>query len=457
MNKIFRKFIKGVKEIKLSDSEKSVLRSKISEFISFNPIRDNVSMPKSKNYISIFTVQHFVKGVAFLLVVAIVAGGSGVSYAASSSLPGDKLYNIKVNVNEKIEESLAITPEAKAAVKSKKVERRLEETQTLVKTNKLNETSKKIVEEKLEKHIEELSREIENLKETGEIDIVLETTAKLTPVLEAHKDKLIEANIKETETLLEKVESTIKNVEEEEKEIISEVEDKEEAIETKEGMESNTEEDQKVDEALEESKEELEEISERISSLVESRIESAEDKLSNLKKDFESVKTDIAKIEEKKPVEQNMLTEAEVEAQDNPTEDLTEKVEVVETKAVNSLMQRAIAPEEKDASISAEAEIPETSAAKEKIEEEFPEITEEELEETTLPSFEVKDLIRKVDSLLREANELWSRNKFRSALEKAQEANKLISEIEIKIKLQELEIAKIIKVNQKAESLQSIQ
>lgn len=457
MNKIFRKFIKGVKEIKLSDSEKSVLRSKISEFISFNPIRDNVSMPKSKNYISIFTVQHFVKGVAFLLVVAIVAGGSGVSYAASSSLPGDKLYNIKVNVNEKIEESLAITPEAKAAVKSKKVERRLEETQTLVKTNKLNETSKKIVEEKLEKHIEELSKEIENLKETGEIDIVLETTAKLTPVLEAHKDKLIEANIKETETLLEKVETTIKNVEEEEKEIISEVEDKEEAIEIEEGLESNTEEDQKVDEALEESKEELEEISERISSLVESRIESAEDKLSNLKKDVESVKTDIAKIEEEKPTEQSVSTEAEVKTQDNPTEDLKEKVEVTETKAVNSLMQKAVAPEEKDTSISTEAETSETSTTKEKIEEEFPEITEEEIEETTLPSFEVKDLIKKVDSLLREANELWSRNKFRSALEKAQEANRLISEIEIKIKLQELEIAKIIKVNQKAESLQSIQ
>ena len=137
-----------------------------------------------------FEVRYFAKAASLILIIAVVAGGSGVSLAASSALPGDKLYGIKVNVNESIEDSFARTTEAKVIVQSKKVERRLVEAQTLDKENKLSPEIQNIVEKKLEEHIDKLTEDIDDLRAEGNLELALETTSNLTPVLEAHKEIL---------------------------------------------------------------------------------------------------------------------------------------------------------------------------------------------------------------------------------------------------------------------------
>lgn len=250
MNRKFKRAINTAKEIKLSQKEKDSLRYKISEFVSFNPIRGANPTIKKSFYFSVFTLRNLSRGIAMVLVAVLVVGGTGVSYASTDSLPGDKLYTVKVNVNEKIEEKLAFTTEAKVIVQTEKVERRLTEVQKLAETNKLSPEKKEIVKQNLEKNITSVTKTIETLKEEGKAEKALDAVAKVTPVLEAHKEVLVEKNKQEKEEspevmmmakmvtedsteeeieepefdkLIETVDAAIKKVEEVEEKVIEEI------------------------------------------------------------------------------------------------------------------------------------------------------------------------------------------------------------------------------------------
>lgn len=250
MNRNFKRLIKGAKEIKLSEKEKENLRYRISEFVSFNPIRGKNPTIRKSFYFSVFTLRNLSKGLAMVLVAILVVGGTGVSYASTDSLPGDKLYTVKVNVNEKIEEKLAFTTEAKVVVQTQKVERRLTEVQKLAETKRLSPEKKEIVKQNLEKNISSVTKTIETLKEEGKTEKALDVVAMVTPVLEAHKEVLVEKNKQEKEEadstimmakvssvevdssekteksfdkLIETVDAAIKKVEEVEEKVIDEI------------------------------------------------------------------------------------------------------------------------------------------------------------------------------------------------------------------------------------------
>lgn len=254
-----------LKMISLSEKEKDTLRYRIEQFISFNPIRSEVHVPKKTFYFSIFTFKALGKAVSLVLIALIVVGGSGVSYASTDSLPGDKLYNVKINVNEKIEEKLAFSTEAKVVVQRQQVERRLTEAQKLVEKKDLSPEKKEIVKTNLEKNVKDVTESIENLKKEGKIEEALDTTSKIAPVLEAHKKVLTEQKTEEDkndksdsfavmakmsvvldeeaeekDTLLDTVEDAIKQVEKAEKEIIEEVNENQKKAE--EVTEKNTKE-----------------------------------------------------------------------------------------------------------------------------------------------------------------------------------------------------------------------
>lgn len=66
---------------------------------------------------------------AIIAVLAVL--GAGASIAAQTSLPGDALYGVKVNVNEEVRAALAFSPEAKAEVEADRAQERLEEAEEL--------------------------------------------------------------------------------------------------------------------------------------------------------------------------------------------------------------------------------------------------------------------------------------------------------------------------------------
>lgn len=457
MKSDFKNLIKQIKEIRLSQTEKDSLRSKILEFISFNPIRGEVNIPKQKTYVSIFSVGHFVKATAFILIITIVTSGYGVSYAASSSLPGDKLYSIKVNVNEKIEEGFAFTPEAKILVQSKKVERRLEETQALVKSNKLSEDNKKIVEKKITEHVESLTKEIKILKEEGDVETVLETTSKLTPVLEIHKE-ILETKTEqngEADSLIAKVEDTIKTVEKEETEIIATV--IEEKVEEVVDVEEKTELENKIIEEKEKK------IEEKMESVVENRINKALDNIEDLKKELVKEETEVSKeiplVEEK--ITQNNLVEdinTKMSTESNLNDSkATEENNLIETKVdvkveesskINLMSaEKPITPKEISLFQATETNITEPIMI-----ESAPIIESEELKDG-ISNLEIDQKIIEAEELLKKAKTLYDNKNFKEALEYAQQANKITNEIEVYRKIKTLEIVKNTNIENNIEDL----
>ncbi len=419
MKKDLHNFIKSAKAEKLSVNEKGILRARILEFISFNPIRGKSPIIRERNYISIFEVRAFAKAGALLLIIAVVAGGSGVSYAAQSSLPGDTLYGIKVNVNEAIEEGLARTPTARVAVQSKKVERRLEEAQTLAKANKLSTVNQKIVIDQIEEHIKDLEKEIDILRKDGEVEVVLETTAKLTPVLEAHKEILeknatsVNENVGEnngTENLIAKVEDGIKAVENEENATIAEVSGAEEETPAVATMAMMKVEDPDAD-AKRDAKKVIEEIEGDIKQIVKSRIDSAREK--------------IRAIEE---------TQAEIKALDDATVIPAPVEEITAPTAPVKDLKTAIVPEKES--------VVETEVA--------PAITK-----VTPPvdDFNIESRLRLANDLLKEANRMVNEEEWPEALSLAQEVNRIAAEIETHIHLKEIELSKATDKNEDTASV----
>ena len=421
--------------MKLSESEKAIVRSRIAEFISFNPIRGEAHIPKERTYISIFEVGHFAKASALVLIFAVVVAGSGVSYAASSALPGQALYNIKVNVNEKIEGGLAFSSGTKVAIESKKVERRLEEAQALVKNNKLSTENKELLQKKIEEHIEELEEKIDDLKKDGDYALVLETTGKLAPVLEIHKDILIEKSLDESgdtedsATLIATVEDSIQKMTAEENDIL--------AIALDTGTDADTSDssvslmmatDVSVEEEAEqaqakiakEAEDAIEEISDDVKEIVEDRIQAAKDKIKVLRTEQEALEKAalqaVKEIQIPAPADETITPTFGIET--------TSKVQVTEV----------ILPEAKM-----------TQTAVEPVE-----ITPAEP-----VGFDIMAKIKDAEKLIREAEDYVERGKYKEALAIAQNVNHIASEIDTYKKLHALELAQAENTDLKASAIES--
>lgn len=437
MKEDFKNFIKRSRDIKLSETEKGFLRSKISEFISFSPIRGKAPILREKTYISIFEVQHFMKAASLVLIIAVVVGGTGVSYAASNALPGEALYAVKVNINEGLEESLARTPQAKLALQSEHIQKRLDEVQTLRKENRLSPATQKIVIAKLDEHTESASKSIDELREAGDMSSVLEATSDLTPIFEANKNILQKEQDKNesrdednTELLIAKIDDSNKVFQDQENSIIASVENDSEEPNmamTMSVMDPSANTKMTAEEAAnKETSDNIKEISEQIADIVDERIDTAKDKISAIKA---SVAKEKALIKEEaeimEPEEASMETKIDAE---------TKEAEVTETISIRMA----------DAPINSKAAI---TATKDVVVETKP-VIEESVAETTISTpvvadvFDVDAKIKEAEVILDKAQVLFERNKFKEALMLAQDVNRIAGEIETYRRMKALDLAK---------------
>lgn len=469
MEENLKEFIKRAKAIKLSNEERSLLRSKISEFIAFTPIRGELPVIREKNYLSVFAVKHFIKATSLVLIFAVIVGGTGVSYAASSALPGDALYSIKININEGIEASLATTPEAKAVVQSNKVKRRLNEAQTLAKENKLSVDNQKIVIAKIEQHIDDLSKQIDILKENGDVTAILETTAKLTPVLEAHRDILKNRNDENesengdegdsnTNILVAQVDSSLKKVQEEEDSIIATVEDGAESSEidtnsTEPDTEvattlMKTDEDSPDSESVEAqatllaektAAKQIKEITNKVSSIVEDRINSARRKIAQVKKVQEEYKETQKKQEQLlKEKEQSTVV---IKEDTEPTPEVVKAETDVSTKETISMLEITESKIETNLATSNKNSST-TSSTPPTVKKTAP--IKSVISPAPINMSVVDNKINAAEDMIKEAEKLLRNNKFKEALIIAQDVNKIANEIETLRKLKALELSQKI-------------
>ena len=123
------------------------------------------------------------------IIIALLIGG-GASAAAESSLPGDALYPIKVEVNESVRGWLAFSNEAEANLQSKFAQRRLEEAEKLAANDGLNEEQQVRLEERFKIHADKVRARIQKLEEKN-TPKAMEIASHLEVSLEAHS-KILE-------------------------------------------------------------------------------------------------------------------------------------------------------------------------------------------------------------------------------------------------------------------------
>lgn len=410
MNDNFNKLIQSAKQIELSSEKKGIIRTRLESFIELTPITQTVSKPIKSPFTPRISISYFSKAISFALIV-LIAGGSTISYASEDTLPGDTLYTVKVNVKEPLEQKLALTPQAKLEVKTKQVEKRLTEAQTLLQKNDTSPEKHKEVEVRVEKQVEEIAQTISELQEKGDVETILSATSKLQPVLKAHQEALQkEVNEPSTELLAKSVNpveiSTFMDSENESSDIsrVSLVQE----TETTEVTESS-------------------DVSELKSSLADSLLKTVEKTLLQVEEQETKALESVENLE---------VTETNKELISSVTDKKVEEA----TKEIEEIKNQ-ISQNETIISESSNVSEPE-STLEQTIEAEVIVL------ETTIKQDELILTLADAEILLAESKNLYEQGLYKESLEKAQEAIKITAMIEANKKI---EAAKEIKIETKTD------
>lgn len=127
----------------LSALEQEKLEGVLMEYMAMKPLRaagsaqrKNHTEAKENFFPGLFFMHSKRKYIPIAIVLGLLFSGTA-SYAAEGSMPGDLLYPVKVGVNEKVGDALALSSESKAKLQAEFAERRLAEATNLAVDNKL--------------------------------------------------------------------------------------------------------------------------------------------------------------------------------------------------------------------------------------------------------------------------------------------------------------------------------
>jgi hypothetical protein len=102
------------------------------------------SMPHISSWTTVtwrtFLVRQSWSSTFVVAALILLLAGGGVAFAAEATLPGDRLYTVKVGVTEPLRDSLAFSSSGKAYLEELKIERRLKEAAKLAAEGRLTDT-----------------------------------------------------------------------------------------------------------------------------------------------------------------------------------------------------------------------------------------------------------------------------------------------------------------------------
>lgn len=165
----FDKGIQELRSLKLTVAEKEAMLE--------NVLKTPIASPYGAR-VGVYAYVHRFSAVIALCLIVVLTSGT-LAFASERSLPGEKLYSIKVKVLEPLRGALAVTPNEELEWEGEKVVRRLVEAEKLADEDKLEEGEI----EKLEQEIEKSSSAF--AKKAGEISLSTATTTNGRKLKEA--------------------------------------------------------------------------------------------------------------------------------------------------------------------------------------------------------------------------------------------------------------------------------
>ncbi|HEY4477634.1 MAG TPA: DUF5667 domain-containing protein [Candidatus Paceibacterota bacterium] len=181
MKKTFEELVRHAKGIRLNASEKTSAKEALVSFMESHPFESR-SAPSRFIVYARRTLAAF--GASALLV-------GTVSYAAEKSLPGDTLYPIKVNINERVVTLATLSPEKSAAWQSRIISRRLEEAESLTSNGSLDAEKLAEMEARIDTASEKVTEHINEFEKEKDLETAATVSSNLESSLRAHEKILL--------------------------------------------------------------------------------------------------------------------------------------------------------------------------------------------------------------------------------------------------------------------------
>ena len=189
--------------IKLSHSSRARLEKSLLAYAQFHPVSDVVrvgaenrlkeQVPMRTTFITRLFNLKITRMTAIILITLLLGGGT--SFAAQSSIPGDFLYPVKVEVNENVRSVFAISDESEARLQATLAEERLKEAETLATRGELNAQVSAEISERLRTHVEQAEKRNEHADAKGTYAESAMVRASLEGTLRTYGDILSQLNV----------------------------------------------------------------------------------------------------------------------------------------------------------------------------------------------------------------------------------------------------------------------
>ncbi len=200
-----KNFFKKTSQQKMTSSEKKAVLNSLKSFMMKHPAHSTeqkgfaykfTTAIKSPFHNRLFQGHRTLIG-SLAVVILLVSVTGGTSSIAQYSLPGDLLYPVKINFNEKVESFVSFDTQSKALIEVKHLDTRLAEAETLNTTNKLEGSRKDLVEMQFTKDLKSTINHINSLNSEGNTKNANKIKVKIETSLIKHKgviDRILERN-----------------------------------------------------------------------------------------------------------------------------------------------------------------------------------------------------------------------------------------------------------------------
>ena len=187
MNRFLKQLKSVSRSVRLEKEQKAVIRENLMAFMRTHEVVPDTSIRLvSAQYMFMRRYVWSAPVMAAILIIAL--GGLGMSAAAQSSVPGQLLYPVKIQVREKVETFLALSPKALAEVESEHAQERLQEATELAAAGHLKSDVAADLENRFEGHVRSVNAQLVQLEANGNTHAAEEVSSGLEASLRAHKD-----------------------------------------------------------------------------------------------------------------------------------------------------------------------------------------------------------------------------------------------------------------------------
>ncbi len=197
MKHSFEELIKKAKKVSLTKEERGFIEAKLVSFMGIFPVRNpdvGRQYYQRSNILSAILGIRNMPIVTAAMILALALGG-GTAFAAQGSLPGDPLYPIKTNIDEKLMELATFSTQGKAKLEAQLATERLQEAEKLSARGKLTGAIQSSIQSNFEQHANNESDLVDKLQAQGNLEAAAEANSNFESGLSAHQNILSVLNI----------------------------------------------------------------------------------------------------------------------------------------------------------------------------------------------------------------------------------------------------------------------